>query len=80
MRRAGDGFRSVLLARRKKQWTTVLVTLARLVTSGALIYLVFLASWGLNYRRVSMADRLVLDRDAASQQAILELGRIAVSS
>jgi Protein of unknown function (DUF3810) len=70
--------RSALLARRKKKWRPVVVTLARLVTSGALIYLVFLATWGLNYRRVSMTDRLVLDRDAASPQAILELGRIAV--
>ncbi|HVQ14461.1 MAG TPA: DUF3810 family protein, partial [Vicinamibacterales bacterium] len=69
--------RSVRLARRKKKWTLLLMTLARLVTSAAVIYLVFLLLWGLNYRRVSLTDRLVLDR-GASQDAILELGRLAV--
>jgi len=69
--------RSVRLARRKKKWTLLLMTLARLVTSAAVIYLAFLLLWGLNYRRVSLTDRLVLDR-GASQDAILELGRLAV--
>jgi hypothetical protein len=69
--------RSVRLARRKKKWTLLLITLARLVTSAAVIYLVFLLLWGLNYRRISMTDRLVLDRDA-SPEAILDLGRVAV--
>ena len=69
--------RSVRLARRKRKWTLLLITLARLVTSAAVIYLVFLLLWGLNYRRVSMTDRLVLDRDA-SPEAILDLGRVAV--
>jgi hypothetical protein len=69
--------RSVRTARRKRKWTLLLVTLARLVTSAAVIYLVFLLLWGLNYRRVSMADRLVLDGDA-SPEAILDLGRVAV--
>ncbi len=69
--------RSVRLARRKKKWTLLLTTLARLVTSAAAIYLAFLLLWGLNYRRVSLTDRLVLD-GAASQDAILRLGRLAV--
>jgi len=68
------GFRE---ARRKKGWRPLLATLARLVTTSALIYLVFLAIWGLNYRRVPMAERLVLDR-SASPEAILELGRTSV--
>ena len=70
--------RSVILARRKKTWRPVLSTGARLATAAALTYLAFLAVWGLNYRRVSMTDRLVLDRDAASPQAIRSLGRMAV--
>ena len=69
--------RSVRLARRKRKWTLLLATLGRLVTSAAVIYLVFLLLWGLNYRRVSLTDRLVLDRDA-SPETILELGRLAV--
>ena len=69
--------RSVRLSRRKRTWTPFLLTCARLATSAALIYLVFLAVWGLNYRRLSMTDRLLLDR-AASADAIRELGRTSV--
>lgn len=69
--------RSVLLARRKRTWKPILVALARLATAGAAVYLAFLAIWGLNYRRVSMTDRLVLDH-IASPEAILELGRLSV--
>lgn len=69
--------RSVRLARRKRKWTLVLGTLGRLVTAAAVVYLLFLLLWGLNYRRVSLTDRLVLDRDA-SPETILELGRLAV--
>ncbi|HEU4694730.1 MAG TPA: DUF3810 family protein, partial [Vicinamibacterales bacterium] len=70
--------RAILLARRKRSWKPILATGARLVTASAVVYLVFLAVWGLNYRRVSMTERLVLDRSAASSQTILELGRISV--
>ena len=70
--------RSVILARRTKTWRPVLSTGVRLATAAALTYLAFLAVWGLNYRRVPMTDRLVLDRDAASPRAILTLGRMAV--
>jgi hypothetical protein len=69
--------RSVRLARHKKKWAPLLITLSRLVTSAAVIYLAFLLLWGLNYRRISMTDRLVMERDA-SQDAILDLGRLAV--
>ena len=70
--------RAVLQARRKRSWKPVFVTGARLVTAGAFVYLLFLAVWGLNYRRVSMTERLVLDRTSASPQTILELGRTSV--
>ena len=69
--------RSVFQARKKRTWKPIVVTFARLVTAGAIVYLVFLAVWGLNYRRVSMTERLVLDR-AASPEAIMALGRTAV--
>ena len=71
--------RAVLRARRKKTVKPILATCARLVTAGALVYLVFLLLWGLNYRRVSMAERVVLDRSSASSQTILELGRLSVN-
>ena len=70
--------RSILLSRRKRTWRPVFLTFARLVTATAVAYIVFLAVWGLNYRRVPMTDRLVLEREAASPQAILALGRMAV--
>jgi hypothetical protein len=69
--------RGFLQARRKKAWRPILITFVQLAATGAVIYLAFLAVWGLNYRRVPMVARLVLDR-AASPEAILELGRTAV--
>ena len=71
--------RSVRLSRRTKTWKPILLTCARLVAASAVIYLVFLAIWGLNYRRVPMSERLVLDREPASSQKILALGRMAVA-
>jgi hypothetical protein len=70
--------RAFILARRTKTWSPIFSAGARLVVGGALVYLVFLAVWGLNYRRVSMTERVVLDRTTASSQVILELGRTSV--
>jgi hypothetical protein len=70
--------RAFLVARRTKTWRPIFSAGARFVVGGALIYLIFLAVWGLNYRRVSMTERLVLDRTTASSQVILELGRTSV--
>ena len=47
---------------------------ARLARPAALIYLAFLAVWGLNYRRVSMTDRLLLDRAGSAGR---DRGRLA---
>jgi hypothetical protein len=69
--------RGVVLARRKRSWTPVLATLVRFATAGAVIYVCFLAIWGLNYRRLPMTERLVLDR-AASADVLVELGHAAV--
>ena len=41
----------------------------RTIVWGAVIYLAFLASWGLNYRRVALAERLALDRRALTPDA-----------
>jgi hypothetical protein len=51
----------------------------RLVVVAAAGYVVFLALWGLNYRRVAMQDRIVLDRPAPSTDAVVALGREAVA-
>jgi hypothetical protein len=54
-------------------------TVFHLLAATAALYIVFLALWGLNYRRVRMADRLVLDRAAPTSEQVVELGLSAVS-
>lgn len=70
--------RAVRASRRSRRLVPLLSVLPRLATAGALGYLVFLAVWGLNYRRVPMLDRLVLDRAAPGPVEVLALGRTAV--
>jgi hypothetical protein len=60
--RASRGIRPLLRAGR------------RLVAAAAVVYLSFLLLWGFNYRRVDMADRLVVDRAAPVPGAVLQLG------
>ena len=71
--------RSVQRTRRKKTWKPILLTLTRLASSAAMVYLAFLLLWGLNYRRISMSERLLLERDHTSSQVILDLGRTSVA-
>src|SRR5688572_7305788 len=44
-----------------------------LCTAAALAYLLFLGVWGLNYRRVPMADRLVLSTGPPSTEQVVKL-------
>jgi hypothetical protein len=74
----GIVWRAFRTARPKKRGRPWLVALGRLLTASAAAYLLFLAIWGLNYRRVPMAERLVLDSPAASHEAVMGLGRSAV--
>jgi hypothetical protein len=50
-----------------------------LLTTVAALYIAFLALWGLNYRRVRMPERLVLDRAAPTTEQVVELGLTAVA-
>src|SRR5688572_17055154 len=43
------------------------------------IYVAFQSLWGLNYQRVRLPDKLVLNRAAPSAAAVVELGQDAVS-
>ena len=45
--------------------------------SVAVVYLVFLAVWGLNYRRVPLAAHLVMDRDVPDTDGVVALGMVA---
>lgn len=64
--------------RRRGMVAAGLRALGWLLTTGAVIYLLFLASWGLNYRRVSLASRLDFDRARITQPAALALAARAI--
>jgi hypothetical protein len=51
----------------------------RTLSAAAVIYLAFLGSWGLNYRRVPLADKLGLDLAAVSAPAVKSLAVTAVT-
>jgi hypothetical protein len=50
----------------------------RLALVGAIAYLAFLALWGFNYRRLPMSERLLIQRDAPTNDAVASLGLQAV--
>ena len=66
-------------ARRVRSWTPALHRLWQLCVAAAALYLVFLLLWGLNYRRVPMTARLLLDRTPPTREAVNELGRQAAT-
>jgi hypothetical protein len=51
---------------------------ARTVVWCAATYLIFLATWGLNYRRVRLADKLPYDESAVTADASLAAARLTV--
>ena len=50
----------------------------RTVVWGAALYLLFLAVWGLNYRRTKLSDKLQFDASTVSSAAVLTVGRTTV--
>ena len=56
----------------------VLATLGNIACGAAAAYLMFLLLWGFNYRRTSMAERLVLDGARPTADAARALGARAV--
>jgi hypothetical protein len=70
-----------VLGRRRRGWTTLLGRLtARTLVITAGVYLAFLGSWGLNYRRVPLAVKLRLDPAAVSAEAVRTLAEDAVAA
>lgn len=63
---------------RQRRFRRMLPTLVHLVTGAAAIYILFLALWGFNYRRVQMPQRLVVERTAPTPDQVVELGLMAV--
>jgi len=70
--------RAVGRARQARRWRPILATLLNIGTGVAAVYIVFLALWGFNYRRMPMTERLALDRAAPGSEAVVALGVQAV--
>jgi hypothetical protein len=70
--------RSIRRARRERQWRPVGTVIGGVATAAAVTYLAFLALWGLNYRRVPMGERLLMDTRPPDAEAVLALGMEAV--
>src|SRR2546430_14553084 len=51
----------------------------RVAMLGSIVYLTFLAMWGLNYRRVPLADKLAFDRARVTAAATAGLARRAAN-
>ena len=64
--------------RRGRRWRALGTAATRMLAAGAVLYLWFLASWGLNYRRVPLIERLELARPAPVAAAVVQLGQQAV--
>jgi hypothetical protein len=70
--------RATVGAWRARSVVPVARTLLHVAAGGAVLYVLFLALWGLNYRRIPMRDRLVIDRSVPSTDDVVQLGLIAV--
>jgi hypothetical protein len=67
-------------AKRAGGWTAALTaTLMWLLTTTAVVYLLFLITWGFNYRRVPLEAKLDFDRSRISSEAAVRLATEATS-
>ena len=60
--------------RKTRRVMPVVRALGHVAFAAALVYLAFLMLWGFNYRRVPMAERLVMNAGAPTPQAVTALG------
>jgi hypothetical protein len=78
----GGGVAAVIAAgrraRRERRWSPLLECLWSLTVAGAAGYLLFLSLWGLNYRRVPMAQRIEMNGAPPDRNAVFALGMTAV--
>ena len=66
--------------KRRGGWTTgVTATLGWLLTTTAVIYLLFLVTWGFNYRRVPLESKVAFDLSRVSQEAAVRLASEATA-
>jgi hypothetical protein len=74
----GSLVRAVRRARQTRRFSILLTTLGNIVFGAAVAYLIFLFVWGFNYRRMSMAERLVLEGGRPTADAARALGLQAI--
>ena len=67
-------------ARRKPRWIAVAGVLRSVARGAAVVYLVFLATWGLNYRRVPLAQKVAFDAARVTPQAAAALAARTIAS
>lgn len=67
-------FQAVRVARRVRGMTPVLRVAGHLAVGAALVYMTFLLLWGLNYRRVPMTERLLVNQGALMPESVVQLG------
>ena len=63
----------------RRGWHAVSPIVARTVSVLAAGYLVFLVTWGLNYRRVPLVDKLAFDPARVSTEAAVAFSRLTVA-
>jgi hypothetical protein len=76
---AASVIRSVRAARRARNVWPVVSAVGRLCAAAAAVYLVFLAVWGLNYRRLPMEQRLSVAPESPTRDAVVKLGMTAAA-
>jgi Protein of unknown function (DUF3810) len=67
-------------ARRETRWRATLRVLRAIARGAAVMYLAFLATWGLNYRRVPLTDKLAFDASRVTDEAASVLALRTVES
>ena len=72
-------WQAVRTARRERRWRPIAHAGARIVTGGALVYLLFLTLWGWNYRRMPMLERLDVREPGTTTAQVTALGTLAVT-
>ena len=64
--------------RRERHWRPLRDRAWQFVVAASVLYVLFLACWGLNYRRVPMSDRLEMLARSPGREEVLQLGMTAV--
>src|SRR5262245_29427768 len=69
----------IFVLRRRFGWiAATLRTIANIATAAAIFYLLFLAMWGLNYRRVPISQKMPFDPGRVTPPAVLALAHTTV--